>query len=64
VFNVYCNGQSFLQDFDILASGQGQSLTKTIDGVTPTAQGEILLSFVPVTNYPLVNAIEITPETP
>jgi Malectin domain len=64
VFNVYCNGQSFLQDFDILADGHGQSVTKTIDGVTPTAQGEILLSFVPVTNYPLVNAIEVTPETP
>ncbi|HSY35588.1 MAG TPA: malectin domain-containing carbohydrate-binding protein [Acidobacteriaceae bacterium] len=62
VFNVYCNGQSVLQNFDILADGHGQSVTKTIDGVSPTAQGEILLSFVPVTNYPLVNAIEVTPE--
>jgi hypothetical protein len=64
VFNVYSNGQSVLQDFDILADGQGQSVTKTIDGVSPTAQGEIILSFVPVTNYPLVNAIEVTPEKP
>jgi hypothetical protein len=64
VFNVYSNGQSILQNFDILADGNGQSVTKTIDGVTPTAQGEILLSFVPVTNYPLVNAIEVTPEKP
>jgi Malectin domain len=64
VFNVYCNGQSVLQNFDILADGHGQSVTKTIDGVSPTAQGEIILSFVPVTNYPLVNAIEVTPEKP
>jgi hypothetical protein len=64
VFNVYCNGQSVLQDFDILADGHGQSVTKTIDGVSPTAQGEIILAFVPVKNYPLVNAIEVTPENP
>lgn len=64
VFDVYCNGQSVLQNFDILADGHGQSVTKTVDGVSPTAQGEIVLSFVPVTNYPLVNAIEITPEKP
>jgi hypothetical protein len=64
VFNVYCNGQSVLQDFDILADGHGQSVTKTIDGVSPTAQGEINIAFVPVTNYPLVNAIEVTPENP
>jgi Malectin domain len=64
VFNVYSNGQSVLQNFDILADGHGQSVTKTIDGVSPTAQGEIVLSFVPVANYPLVNAIEVTPEKP
>ena len=64
VFNVYCNGQSVLHEFDILADGHGQSVTKTIDDVSPTAQGEILLSFVPVTNYPLINAIEVTPEKP
>jgi len=64
VFNVYCNGQSVLENFDILADGHGQSVTKTIDGVSPTAQGEIILAFVPVKNYPLVNAIEVTPENP
>jgi len=64
VFNVYCNGQSVLLNFDILADGHGQSVTKTIDGVSPTAQGEIILAFVPVKNYPLVNAIEVTPENP
>jgi len=64
VFNVYCNGQSVLHEFDILADGHGQSVTRTIDDVSPTAHGEILLSFVPVVNYPLINAIEVTPEKP
>ncbi len=64
VFDVYCNGQSVVQDFDILADGHGQSVTKTIDGVSPTAQGELNLAFVPVVNYPLVNAIEVTPDKP
>ncbi len=64
VFNVYCNGQSVVQNFDILAEGHGQTVTKTIDGVSPTAQGELNLAFVPVVNYPLVNAIEVTPENP
>jgi len=64
VFDVYCNGQNFLHNFDILADGHGQSVTKTIDDVSPTAQGELNLAFVPVVNYPLVNAIEVTPENP
>lgn len=64
VFNVYCNGQSVLNELDILADGHGQSVTKTINDVSPTAQGEINLTFVPVNNYPLVNAIEVTPEKP
>ncbi len=64
VFDIYCNGQTVLKDFDILADGHGQSVTKTIDGISPTAQGELILSFVPVINYPLVNAIEVTPEKP
>jgi hypothetical protein len=64
VFDVYCNGQSILHDFDILADGHGQSVTKTIDDVSPTAQGELNIAFVPVVNYPLVNAIEVTPEKP
>jgi len=62
IFDVYCNGQTFLHDFDILADGHGQSVTKAIDGVSPTSQGEINLAFVPVLNYPLVDAIEVTPE--
>jgi len=43
IFNVYCNGQSVLQNFDILAEGHGQSVTKTFDDVSPTAQGDIAM---------------------
>lgn len=62
VFNVYVNGEVFLQNFDILAEGHGQPVVKTIENVSPTARGLLNLEFVPVVNYPVVNAIEITPE--
>ena len=64
IFDVFCNGVSALRNFDILAEGHGGSVVKTIDNVTPTAQGVLNLQFVPVVNYPLVNAIELTPERP
>ncbi len=35
VFDIYCNGQTVLKDFDILADGHGQSVTKTIGGISP-----------------------------
>lgn len=63
VFDVYCNGQAALRDFDILAQGHGTDVVKTIEHVAPTAQGQIELQFVQVANYPLVNAIEVVPET-
>jgi Malectin domain len=64
VFDVFCNGQAALRNFDILAEGHGNSVTRTIDGVSPTAQSVLNLQFIPVVNYPLVNAIEVTPEQP
>jgi hypothetical protein len=64
VFDVFCNGQTALRNFDILAQGKGSSVVKTIDGVSPTAQGVLNLQFTPVVNYPIVNAVEITPELP
>jgi Malectin domain len=62
VFDVFCDGAVALRNFDILAEGHGNSVIKTIDGISPTAQGIINLQFIPVVNYPLVNAIEVTPE--
>ena len=62
VFDVYCNGKTLLKDFDILQSQNGGAAVMTFDHVKPTAHGMLELDFMPVKNYPLINAIEIDPE--
>lgn len=64
VFHVFCNGEALLRNFDIFheAGGMDRAVTRTFDGLTPDAQGKLLLEFRPVTNYALVNAIEVTDE--
>ena len=62
VFNVSCNGSLILKNFDILAEGGTNPVAKTFDNIPASAQGKIELSFIPVVNYPSVNAIEILPE--
>jgi hypothetical protein len=62
IFNVSCNGKMILENFDILAEGGTNPVVKTFDNIPASAQGKIELSFIPVVNYPLVNAIEILPE--
>ena len=62
VFDVYCNGTVLLDHFDILKAQQTGTAIVTIPHVKPTAHGMLDLSFAPVTNYPLVNAIEVDPE--
>jgi hypothetical protein len=62
VFNVSCNGEMVLRNFDILAEGNGAPLVKTLDHVAATTDGTIELSFLPVINYPVVNAIEVEAE--
>lgn len=62
VFDVYCNGKTLLKDFDILQSQNGGVAVMTFDHIKPTAQGMLELDFMPVKNYPLINAIEIDPE--
>jgi len=62
VFDVYCNGKTLLKDFDILQSQTGGTAVMAFDHVKPTAHGMLELDFMPVKNYPLINAIEIEPE--
>jgi hypothetical protein len=50
------------ENFDILAAGGGNPVVKTFDHVQATSTGMIEIGFIPVVNYPLVNAIEIDPE--
>ncbi|MGD0682810.1 MAG: malectin domain-containing carbohydrate-binding protein [Terracidiphilus sp.] len=62
IFDVSCNGSLILKNFDILAEGGTNPVAKTFDNIPASAQGKIELSFIPVVNYPLVNAIEVFPE--
>ena len=50
------------KNFDIMAEGGSNPVVKTFDNIQPTAQGRIVLSFMPVVNYPEVNAIEVVAE--
>jgi hypothetical protein len=61
VFDVYCNGKTLLKDFDISQTQNGGAAVMAFDHVKPTAQGMLELDFIPVKNYPLLNAIEIEP---
>jgi hypothetical protein len=64
LFDVYCNGVALLRNFDISkeAGGEGLPLDRTFGGVRPTAQGKIVLTFVPVTGMACVNGIEVIAE--
>ena len=61
VFDVYCNGVALLRNFDVFkeAGGEGLSLERTFSGVRPTAQGKIVLTFVPINGMAFVNGIEV-----
>jgi hypothetical protein len=59
IFDVSCNGNIILKNFDVLAEGGSNPVVKTFDNIQATAQGVIELSFIPEVNYPLVNAIEV-----
>ncbi len=65
VFDVYCNGVALLRDFDIFreAGGEGRPLNRTFSGIRPTAQGKIVLTFVPVTGMACVNGIEVVEDS-
>jgi len=64
VFDVYCNGETLLKNFDIYqeAGGAERSLRKTFHGLRPNPQGKIELTFVPIKNYACINAIEVVDE--
>jgi hypothetical protein len=62
VFDVACNGVELMKNFDILAEGGSEPIVKTFENVRASASGRIELYFMPVVNYPVVNAIELLPE--
>jgi hypothetical protein len=64
LFDVYCNGVALLRNFDIMkeAGGEGRPVERTFAGVRPSAQGKILLTFVPVKGMACLNGIEVVEE--
>jgi hypothetical protein len=64
IFDVYSGGRTLLRRFDIYkeAGGPLKGLVKTFRGLEPTAQGRLVLQFVPVENYALINSIEVVDE--
>jgi len=65
LFDVYCNGVALLKEFDIFkqAGGEGRPVYRTFYGIRPTAQGKIVLTFVPIKGMACVNGIEIAEDT-
>jgi hypothetical protein len=42
-----------------MAGGEGLPLARSFSGVRPTAQGKIVLTFVPINGMAFVNGIEV-----
>jgi len=64
VFHVFCNGEALIKNFDIFkeAGGEDRAVVKKFTGLTPDAQGRLMLEFKPVVNYALINSIEVVDE--
>lgn len=63
VFDVFCNGTTLLENFDILKERHDGAVVVVSRHVKPTAAGVLHLYFEPVKNYPLIDAIEVDPES-
>jgi hypothetical protein len=65
VFDVYCNGTTLLKGFDILKEAGGvanQAVVRVFHHVPASPIGKVELTFVPIANYALINAIEVIGE--
>ena len=63
VFDVYCNGDALLKNFNLPQEARGADVViRKATGLTPNAQGKLLLSFVPVEGYATVTGIEVLPQ--
>lgn len=63
IYTVRCNGDDLLKNFDLVAvQKESSAVAVRFRNLVPDASGKLILSFVPVVNYPLVNAFEIQPE--
>ncbi len=63
LFKVMCNGQTLLDNFDIVKEGgKFHEVTKTIRHLKPTAQGKLNLTFEPIVNNATISGIEVLDE--
>ena len=64
-FDIFCNGTALTRRLDIVKeAGPARALIKTYRDLRPNAQGKLILSFVPDTNYATVDAVLVEEETP
>lgn len=65
VFDVYCNGTTLLKNFDILKETGGlgnRPVVKVFRNIEASPQGKLDLTFVPINNYALLTALEVSQE--
>lgn len=64
IFSVYANHVPLLRDFDISreAGGAVTAITKTFHGIKPNSFDKIVLSFEPMNEFAIVNAISVEDE--
>lgn len=63
VFDIFSNGVALARNVDIAKeAGVAHALVKTFHGLTPNAQGKLVLAFRPDQNYAAVNAISVEQE--
>ena len=62
IFHVYANGQTLLQDFDVIREvGPSTADIRAFKDISPAEDGKLHLKFEPTTNPAMVSAIEVTP---
>ncbi|MGH9398016.1 MAG: malectin domain-containing carbohydrate-binding protein, partial [Terriglobia bacterium] len=66
VFSVDLNGKPLLSGFDIYSDAGGTDIAdqRAFKDVSPAADGEIHLSFIAGIDYPILNALQISPSPP
>ena len=64
VFDIFCNGEALVRNFDVFrqAGGGRKEAIQRFRRLKPNAQGKLIVSFVPVSDYAMLNAIEVEPE--
>jgi len=63
IFSVSCNGTELLHDFDLLkVSRNSTPVAVRFQHLRPDSSGKLNLHFLPMTNYAVLNALEVEPE--